>query len=75
MFDVDDPGCSCLCSLAFVWWSEYRGAMGGIGAVPASGKGVWGLLRACGIWGLGDLTQWELGPNAVCCGVGGIAGG
>ena len=75
MFDVDDPGCGCLCSLAFVLRSEYQGATGGIGADPVSGKGVWGLLGACGIGGLGGLARWELGPNAVWCGVGGFAGG
>ena len=75
MFNGDDPGCGCLCSLAFVWRSEYRGAMGVIGAGPASGKGMWGLLGACGVWGLGDLARWELGPNAVWCGEGGIVGG
>ena len=32
------------------------------------GKGVKGRHGACGVDGLGDL-------NAVCCGVGGIAGG
>ena len=40
MFDVDDPGCGCLCSLAFIWQREYQGAVGGNGAVSMSGKGV-----------------------------------
>ena len=75
MFDVDDPGCGCLCSLAFVWRSEYRGAIGGIGAVPVSGKGVCSLLGACGNCGLGDVALWVFGPNAVWCGVGGLVGG
>ena len=75
MFPVDDPACSCRFSRAFVGWNKYRGAGGLDGAVSVSGKGALDPHGALSKGGLGGLALWELGPDAVRPGLGGLVGG